>query len=180
MRIAGRKSISQMTIAHTVIMISIGTLLIQPVTEQGYWTMFFTGAVLVGSLLVIEYVQLKWDWAERLLTGRAVPVIENGTVSEANLAKVRMTFDQLEKRLRVLGVSRLSDVKSATLEASGELGYELKEEKEPATKEDMKKLMQWIEHRLSGDEKTSPADGNDLFTEVVKGHHAEAPSRHLQ
>ncbi|MEJ9263618.1 DUF421 domain-containing protein, partial [Bacillus thuringiensis] len=34
LRIAGRKSISQMTLAQTVVMISIGTIIVQPIVEK--------------------------------------------------------------------------------------------------------------------------------------------------
>ena len=35
LRIAGRKSISQMTMAQVIVMIGLGTLIIQPITGNG-------------------------------------------------------------------------------------------------------------------------------------------------
>jgi len=40
LRLGGRKAISQMTIPQVVIMIAIGTLLIQPVSGYDLWTTF--------------------------------------------------------------------------------------------------------------------------------------------
>ena len=37
LRISGRKSISQMTVAQTVVMISIGSLMIQPIVDKSLW-----------------------------------------------------------------------------------------------------------------------------------------------
>ena len=34
LRIAGRKSIAQMTLAQTVVMISLGTIIVQPIVEK--------------------------------------------------------------------------------------------------------------------------------------------------
>ncbi|CQR73709.1 hypothetical protein SOV_31980 [Sporomusa ovata DSM 2662] len=34
LRVAGRKSLAQMTVAETVVMISIGSLLVQPLAEE--------------------------------------------------------------------------------------------------------------------------------------------------
>ncbi|HLS07394.1 MAG TPA: DUF421 domain-containing protein, partial [Bacillota bacterium] len=59
LRLAGRKTISQMTLAETILMISIGTLLIQPVTGKNIWVTFVIGAVLVATLFLMEYGQLK-------------------------------------------------------------------------------------------------------------------------
>ncbi|WP_428911775.1 hypothetical protein [Niallia sp. Krafla_26] len=67
-----------MTIPQTVIMIAIGTLLIQPVTGKGFWTTFGVAITLVLSLILTEYILLKFDGAETAITGKAVPVIENG------------------------------------------------------------------------------------------------------
>jgi uncharacterized membrane protein YcaP (DUF421 family) len=52
-----------------------------------------------------------------------------------------MSIDSLEERLRKKNISSIEDVMYATIEVSGELGYVLKPEKEPATKEDIDLLI---------------------------------------
>src|SRR5690625_1264377 len=82
LRIAGRKSVSQMTIAQTVLMVSIGTLLIQPVVGKNIWVTFIVGSILVLTLLVMEYAELKADSAESLITGKSKILIKNGMLQE--------------------------------------------------------------------------------------------------
>lgn len=36
LRLSGRKSISQMTLAQTIIMISLGTIIVQPIVKKVY------------------------------------------------------------------------------------------------------------------------------------------------
>ncbi|WP_405102717.1 hypothetical protein [Oceanobacillus sp. FSL H7-0719] len=67
LRFAGRKSISQMTLAQTVIMIGIGSLLIQPIAGEGIWSTLLVGLFLVLTLIVIEHMQVKWDSFEKLI-----------------------------------------------------------------------------------------------------------------
>ena len=129
LRIGGRKTISQMTIPQTVMMITIGTLLIQPVADQGLWTTFAIAVILVICLVITEFIQLKFDNAETAISGKAVPVIENGTLIENNLKKLRLPVDKLEQQLRQAGISNIRDVQYATLESNGQLGYTLKSEK---------------------------------------------------
>ncbi|GGF25213.1 hypothetical protein GCM10010954_25100 [Halobacillus andaensis] len=43
-----------MTLAQTVIMIAIGSLLIQPVSGKNIWVTFGVGSILVLTLIVIE------------------------------------------------------------------------------------------------------------------------------
>src|SRR4051812_30298618 len=84
LRIGGRKTISQMTIPQTVIMIAIGTLLIQPVSGRGLGTTFVIAGLLVLCLIITEFIQLKFDHAETAISGKAITVIENGMLSENN------------------------------------------------------------------------------------------------
>ncbi|MGG0283847.1 hypothetical protein ABEY41_01695 [Peribacillus butanolivorans] len=53
-----------MTTETTVIMIFIGTLLIHPVIGENLWVTFAIATILIGTLLLIEYIQMKWDVAE--------------------------------------------------------------------------------------------------------------------
>lgn len=179
LRISGRRSISQMTIPQTVIMIAIGTLLIQPVTGRGLWPTFGIAAVLVLSLLLTEYIQLKFDGAESVITGKAIPVIEKGDLNEKNLRKLRLSVDKLEERLRQSGVSAINDVEFATLETSGQLGYILKKEKRPATKEDIQHLIQLIEQGHLKTSNTQTPSQNNIFTETLNKSSSDIP-KHLQ
>ena len=59
-----------MTIPQTVMMIAIGTLLIQPVSGKGLWTTFGIAGILVISLILTEYIQFKFDPVERRITAQ--------------------------------------------------------------------------------------------------------------
>jgi len=75
LRLSGRKTISEMTLEETVLMISIGTLLIEPVTSSSLWQTFLVGLALVFTLLILEYAQLKSNRLERLITGKSKIII---------------------------------------------------------------------------------------------------------
>lgn len=179
LRIAGRKSISQMTLAQTVIMIGIGSLLVQPIAGEGVWTTLVVGGILVLTLIATEYAQIKSDGIESLVT-----------------------VDQLEMNLRQKNVKKISDVKWATLEPNGQVGYELKEEAQPVTKKEFQSLqqdIQQIRQILNSAVATqqikqflntasvvqNPKQGQtgsqqDLFSEVDKGFHNNEPPKNLQ
>lgn len=185
-RFAGRRSISQMTISQTVIMISIGTLLIQPVSGKSIWVTFLIASILIATLLLIEFIQMKWDFTEKLFTGRSKVVIENGTLNEKTLSKLRLSVDKLEMRLRQNGIENIKDVQWATLEPSGQLGYSLAEKKKFATKEDIDKIYEMLSHLISQNDisisqlqsknKTTESSSN-LFSEIEGGHSPSQPDR---
>lgn len=163
LRIAGRKSISQMSVATTVIMISIGTTIVQPIANDQLWKAVGSAAIFILSLLIIEYLQVKMDWFEKLMSGSSKVVIENGQIIQKNMRSIRMTVDQLEMRLRQKGIANISDVKTATVEPNGHVGYELMRHAKPVTIGELERILGLKPHVNS--------DQSILFQEVSKNHH---------
>lgn len=190
LRIAGRKTISEMTLAETVLMISIGTLIIQPVTSKSVWTSFLVGFILVLTLLVMEYAQLKSNRLEKIITGKSKVVIESGKINEKELLKIHMTVDQLEMHLRQNNIGSIDDVKIATIEPSGRLGFTLNERARPATKQDIERLQHSIDHlflhvtgqptQSNGISKQESPTNNELFSEVNHTKQSEKSPKQLQ
>ncbi|MBU8756975.1 MULTISPECIES: DUF421 domain-containing protein [Priestia] len=178
LRIAGRKSIAQMTLAQTVVMISLGTIIVQPIVEKSMVKAIGGAAIFVLAILVLEYLQLKSNAFEKFLTGKSKTVIENGQLETKQLQKLRLTVDQLEMRLRNQGVSNIQDVKTATIEPNGQLGYELQEDAKPLTIGDFKQLMQLYmpagsqTNTSSTNEKNQLASNSssDIFQEINQSH----------
>lgn len=169
LRIGGRKSISQMSTSQTIVIIALGTLLIQPVAGKGLFTTFLTAIVLIVLMIITEYLELHVDFFETLFSGKAVIVIENGKPDIKNLRKLRMSIDKLETRLRQAGISSIDDVKYATIEVSGQLGYELKDNKKPLTQEDFVKLMSEISQlktMISNEVKPQNKEESNIFKEI--------------
>lgn len=182
LRIAGRKSISQMTLAETIIMISIGSVIVQPVADKNIWVTFGISAMLIVTLIVMEYVQIKGDAFESLITGKSKVIVENGELNEKNLLKLRLTVDQLEMNLRQKGVSKIRDVKWATLEPNGQLGYVLKDEAQPVTKKEFKQLsiqLQQVLGLLQENVNQSTREQQTIFSEIEKEDHDPTPPERL-
>lgn len=183
LRIAGRKSISQLTVTQTVIMISVGSLIIQPVSDRNIWITFLITAVIILTLLVLEYLEVKFDIIEKIFTGNAVVVIENGQINEKNLKRLRLTVDKLEVRLRQLNIDQISKVQWATLEPNGQLGYKLMPNEEPATKKDIQDLRQLIEEKMPQPPVSPPVqhqEDDNLFNEIKNKTHVEEKPKHLE
>jgi uncharacterized membrane protein YcaP (DUF421 family) len=189
LRFAGRKSLAQMTLAQVAIMIGIGSLLVQPVVGKNIWTTFIVGGVLVLTLITLELVQLKFDWFEKMITGKSKVLIENGNIQEKQLKKLRLSVDLLEMQLRKSQVTNIRDVQWATLEPNGQLGLVLKESAQPATKGEIQQLRDEIsamKQRMTANQPTleslapSPSSSQNLFTEVKNKGHKETPPKQLQ
>ena len=102
LRLAGRKSISQMTITQVVVMIGIGSLLIQPIAEEGVFRTLAVGVLITGLMVLTEYLEVKFDKLETISTGKAKIVIEDGQLNLKNLKKLRMSVDRLENTIKAV------------------------------------------------------------------------------
>lgn len=170
LRIGGRKSISQMTISQTIVMIGLGSLLVQPVANKGLFITFGASFILVFLMLVSELLQVKIDLLETLFSGKSVVVIEDGQLNIKELKRIRLTVDQLETRLRQVGITSIEDVKYATIEISGQLGYELKDHKKPLTRGEFISIMGEITKidQAKINKKLSQGNENNIFEEIDK------------
>lgn len=142
LRLSGRKSIAQMNVATTVIMISIGELIAQGIIEKSVWRATAAVALFLAVLVILEFAEIRSRRIQKLITGEGVIVIREGQPDMYALRKLRITIEQLEMRLRQLGISSINDVKQGVIETNGELGYELTEAAKPVTKGD---LAIWLE-----------------------------------
>ncbi|MDX8044843.1 DUF421 domain-containing protein [Gracilibacillus sp. S3-1-1] len=189
LRVAGRKSISQMTLAQTVLMIAIGSLLIQPVAGENIWVTFGVCMVLIITLIVIEYIQLKSDKAEMIISGKSNVLIKDGKIIEKNLKRYRLSVDLLEMLLRQKNVMQISDVEWATLEPNGQLGYALKPEAQPMTKADLQQVINQLEQirtsinpvPVKTNYNNQPSSNKEnIFQEVADKKHQTPPPDHLR
>ncbi|WMJ85859.1 DUF421 domain-containing protein [Anaerocolumna sp. MB42-C2] len=174
LRIGGRKSISQMTITQTIVMIGIGSLLIQPIAEKNVLVTLLVALEFTLLMVISEYLEIKFDAFETFSSGKAVIIIENGILNLKNMKKLRLTTDRLETRLRQNGVSSIEDVKTATIEVSGQIGYELKDDKKPITKEDFVTMMAEVtelKNLMKGYQNTKNKSNNNIFDEIQQKNH---------
>lgn len=141
LRIAGRKSISQLSVTQTVIMISIGSIIIQPFIEHNLWETIFAAAIFIAVLILMEYLEIKSSFFEFLFSGKTVAVVRNGKIIQENLKKMRFTEDQLSMRIRQEGLGDIQDFKYVLLEPNGQIGYELIDEAKNVTVRDLKKML---------------------------------------
>ncbi|MED0588988.1 DUF421 domain-containing protein [Bacillus subtilis] len=174
LRISGRKSIAQMTSTQTVVMISIGTIIVQPIIEYSLFKTLIAAAIFTITLIVMEWIQMRSNFIEKMLTGKAKIVIENGQLHIENLKKMRLTADQLEMQLRLHGVTAIQDVKIATLEANGQLGIELTDDAKPLTVRDLKKL---IHPDFINKDGQAQSGNQNIFDEIGKKNKKNIPKK---
>ncbi|MFC0558249.1 DUF421 domain-containing protein [Halalkalibacter alkalisediminis] len=172
LRLSGRKSIAQMTIPTTVVVISIGNIIVQPIIEDSKLNTVMAIAVFMVVLIFVEYIQVKFNSVEKFITGTSAVVIQDGEIVVENLKKYRLTVDKLEAELRQYGVTDYNDVKVALLEPNGRIGIELTDDAKPLTVGEFKQM-------LGIQNKKEDVHYGELFAEVMDKKHTNVPPTKL-
>ncbi|MCC3371527.1 DUF421 domain-containing protein [Cohnella sp. REN36] len=167
MRVVGKKTVGEMTGLEIVTLLAIASNISHAVAGNGLWKTIMVLCVFVGLLVAVQYLSLKFDWVERCFLGKATLVVQDGKMIMANLKKLRLTVDQLEARLREKGISRVEDLRTVTMEISGQLGYEWKEHAKPVTIGDLEKILAPLHPASPG----KPDPNGNLFDEVAAQKH---------
>ena len=137
-RVMGKRQIGQMEPSEFVVTMMIANLATIPMEDDGI--ALFSGlvpiCVILGTELVLSFLNLKSSKIRKLLCGKPVILIENGKVLQQNLRKTRISLDELTGHLREKDVLDLKSVQYAILETNGNLSVFPYPKEQPASARD--------------------------------------------
>jgi uncharacterized membrane protein YcaP (DUF421 family) len=122
-RIAGRRELSSLQPFDLILLVVIGDLVQQGITQSDESV---TGALIVISTITLLSVLVSWvsfrSGRVRVVTeGESIILVDDGDVIERNLRRERLTHGDLEEEARRQQVSSLSDIRWAILERDGSI-----------------------------------------------------------
>lgn len=138
-RITGKQQMSELTFFDYVVGITIGSIASTLSVQLNQNTTATLAGMVVWGLLpiLLAYLSLHSVWVRKVVEGEATVVIENGKIMEQNLARIRLSIDDLLSGLRAEKVFNIADVEFALFEANGKLSIQLKSQKRPLTPADL-------------------------------------------
>ncbi|HSK92652.1 MAG TPA: DUF421 domain-containing protein [Candidatus Angelobacter sp.] len=124
-RLMGKRELGQMTPFELIVLIVIGDLIQQGVTQNDF---SLTGAIIAISTfaflaLAMSWATYLWPWAERLLEGEPRVIVRDGEILTANLRRNRLTRAEIEAEMRLAGIGRVGEVAWAILETQGKISF---------------------------------------------------------
>jgi uncharacterized membrane protein YcaP (DUF421 family) len=123
LRVLGKRGVKQLSIFELVVIISLGSAAGDPMLykEVGILPALLVFAVIVGLYSLITYFIGKNKQFEKMLEGKPVYLIRNGSFSVENFSKEALGEDEFFAELRMQGVSQLGQVEEAIVESSGNI-----------------------------------------------------------
>lgn len=137
----GKREIGKLSLFDLIVSFMIADISAMAIenTEEPLLNGITPIATLAALQIIISYVSLKSNKLRKMIDGEPLMLIKNGQIQESHMAKARYSLDELMMQLREKNIPDISDVEFAILENSGQLSVILKEEKQPAQKEDVMK-----------------------------------------
>jgi uncharacterized membrane protein YcaP (DUF421 family) len=122
-RIIGRRELSSLEPFDIILLVVIGDLVQQGVTQAdesltGTLTVLATFSVLT---VAVGYVSFKVKRVRTIMDGSPIVLVRDGQVIEKNLKRERLTLEELEAEARIQQVASVDDIRWAVLETGGQI-----------------------------------------------------------
>lgn len=124
-RVVGRRELSTLEPFDVIMLVVIGDLVQQGVTQSDNSV---TGILIVLSVVTLmtalfAYLNFRFPKIRPWMEGRPVVLVDNGAVIERNLRRERLTISEVEAEARLQQIASLRQVRWAVLERNGQISF---------------------------------------------------------
>lgn len=125
MRVMGRRELSSLAPADLVLIVVLGDLIQNGVTQSDLSVTGVTIAVSTFVLLTVlsSYLTFKSSRARSVIQGEPVIVVQDGNPIERNMRSERLTVDDVMEEARDKEIENLDEIKFAVLEPGGKMTF---------------------------------------------------------
>jgi uncharacterized membrane protein YcaP (DUF421 family) len=126
MRIAGRRELSSLEPFDLIMLVVIGDLIQQGVTQNDFSV---TGLILAAGTIAVLQTIVSWTGfrfhrvLELPLEGEPIVLVQDGSLIDRNLKRERLLPEELFESARKQNIGSISEVAWAILETSGEITF---------------------------------------------------------
>ena len=122
-RLMGKRQLGEMEPSEFVVTLLIADLAAVPMQDIGI--PLLGGIIPILTVLALELLlsvlSYYFIFVRKLLCGKPVVLIEDGSILQTNLKNTRITANELTEHLREKGITDLTKVKYAILETNGQV-----------------------------------------------------------
>ena len=124
-RVVGRRELSSMEPFDLILLVVIGDLVQQGVTQSDYSLTGATMVIVTVALLTVvtAWLSFRFRRLRPVLEGDPIILVADGRILERNLRRQRMTVEEVEAEARLQQIGSLDDVRFAVLETNGKISF---------------------------------------------------------
>jgi uncharacterized membrane protein YcaP (DUF421 family) len=125
LRLMGRRELSTLEPFDVILLVVIGDLVQQGVTQSD---MSITGTILaVGTfgllVIVTSWLSFRFRAARKLLEASPIVIVEHGRTVDKNLEAERLTVEEVASAARIQKIASLEEIEWAIIEPSGQISF---------------------------------------------------------
>ena len=130
-RVVGRRELSTLEPFDLILLIVLGDLIQQGVTQSDY---SFTGLMLAAGTIAVMQTSVSWigyrspKKAGLVLEGEPIVIVQDGKCLERNTKRERIRKEEVLESARKSGIGSLDEIEWGILETSGEMTFIKKSE----------------------------------------------------
>jgi uncharacterized membrane protein YcaP (DUF421 family) len=124
-RAVGRRELSSMEPFDLILLVVLGDLVQQGVTQSDYSLTGTTVVIATIATLTVgtAYLSFRFRRLRPILEGDPVILIADGRLLERNIHRQRVTVEELRAEARLQSIGSLDDVRYAVLETNGKVSF---------------------------------------------------------
>jgi uncharacterized membrane protein YcaP (DUF421 family) len=124
-RIVGRRELGTLEPFDLILLVVLGDLIQQGVTQSDYSVTGMTLAVGTITLMtvLVSYLSFRFRRLRPLLDGEPIVMVQDGKVLDRNLKRERLTEEEVAMEARLQQIDSLDKVAWAILEKGGQISF---------------------------------------------------------
>ena len=124
-RVVGRRELSQLEPFDLILLIMMGDLVQQGVTQSDYSVtgMFLAAGTLALMTVLVSYLSFRFKRLRPILDGEPLVIVQDGKAIEGNLKRERLTIEEVAQEARLQQIASLDEVEWAVLERTGSISF---------------------------------------------------------
>jgi uncharacterized membrane protein YcaP (DUF421 family) len=124
-RVVGRRELSSLEPFDLIMLIMLGDLVQQGVTQSDYSV---TGILLAAGTIalmavLVSYLSFRFKRLRPILDGEPLVILQDGKPIDANLRRERLTLEEVAQEARIQQIASLDEVEWAVLERTGQISF---------------------------------------------------------
>jgi uncharacterized membrane protein YcaP (DUF421 family) len=124
-RVVGRRELSSLEPFDLIMLIMMGDLVQQGVTQSDYSVtgIFLAAGTLALMTVLVSYLSFRFKRLRPILDGEPLVILQDGKPIDANLKRERLTLEEVAQEARIQQIASLDEVEWAVLERTGQISF---------------------------------------------------------
>jgi uncharacterized membrane protein YcaP (DUF421 family) len=124
-RIVGRRELSSLEPFDLIMLVVIGDLVQQGITQSDMSVVgiVFAAGMIALLTVLVSYLSFRFQALRPVFEGEPIVIVQDGKPLDGNMRRERLTIEEVAAQARLQQIASLDEVQWAVLETSGAISF---------------------------------------------------------